>query len=440
MKITPRFYLKRSASVTPTGIQLVLRFNRQILKYGTGKSILPVLWDNDTQRPTTNRYQIKKHKADKVDLENIKIRLDNIELEVKRIFQYLERQKINPYPELIRKELDEVFQEELSKSNTNNNLTGYIQSFINEMEEGTRLIPSTGKRYSNGTIKNYKGFLSQLHDFEKKKRRKLKFENITTDFYDTFIQFFNSKNYSPNTIGRHIKNLKTIMRITRDEGLHENNEFERKQFKTLRVDSPSIYLKEKELAKMEALDLSDNANLQIARDVFLVGCYTAQRFSDFSRIGKQHFHKTSKGNDIVKLIQKKTGIEIQIPVSPKLRFILEKYDYQLPKIYEQKLNQRIKEVGKLADIDTMELVEEIKGGLTIKKQIPKFELIKTHTARRTGATNMYLAGISAIDIMKITGHKTEKNLLKYIKVTKEQTADILANHAYFNQTPLKVAR
>ena len=82
MKVTPRFYLKRSASSTPTGIQLVLRFNRQTLKYGTGKSILPSLWDSETQRPTTNRYQIKKQKADKVDLENIKIWLDNFDVEV----------------------------------------------------------------------------------------------------------------------------------------------------------------------------------------------------------------------------------------------------------------------------------------------------------------------------------------------------------------------
>ncbi len=440
MKITPRFYLARPSSPTPTTIQLVLRFNKQLLKYGTGEAILPVLWDGEGQRPTTNRYQIKKSKANKVDLENIKIALDNYVVEVKRIFQYLERQKIVPTNEVIRKELDLAFENERPTKKVDHSIVGYVENFIEEIENGERLVPFTGKRYTKGTIKNFKGFSSQLKAYQKKKRKKLKFEDITTDFYDAFVKFFNNKDYSPNTIGRHIKNLKTIMRAARDEGLHTNNEFERKQFKTLKVDSPSIYLSEKELSRIEALDLSENQILDYSRDVFLIGCYTAQRFSDYSRISNDHIQSTSKGNQIVKLIQKKTGVEVQVPVSPKLKAILEKYDYQLPKIYEQKLNLRIKDVGELAGIDTLELIEEIRGGLKVKKQIPKYELIKTHTARRTGATNMYLAGIPPIDIMKITGHQTEKNLLKYIKVTKEETADILAKHSYFNQSPLKAIK
>ena len=71
----------------------------------------------------------------------------------------------------------------------------------------------------------------------------------------------------------------------------------------------------------------------------------------------------------------------------------------------------------------MVIIEEVKGGLKVSKKVPKNELIKTHTARRTGCTNMYLAGIPSIDIMKISGHKTEKEFLGYIKVTKEQTGD-----------------
>ncbi len=47
--------------------------------------------------------------------------------------------------------------------------------------------------------------------------------------------------------------------------------------------------------------------------------------------------------------------------------------------------------------------------------VPKYELIMTHTARRTGATLLYKNGVNTLDIMKITGHKTEKTLLNYIK-------------------------
>jgi len=111
--------------------------------------------------------------------------------------------------------------------------------------------------------------------------------------------------------------------------------------------------------------------------------------------------------------------------------ILEKYNYKLPKTFEQKVNERIKDVGELVKINEMVTMEKIRGGMKIKSEIPKFELIKTHTARRSGATNMYLAGISTLDIMKITGHKTEREFLNYIRVSKEETAEILANHEYF---------
>ncbi len=66
--------------------------------------------------------------------------------------------------------------------------------------------------------------------------------------------------------------------------------------------------------------------------------------------------------------------------------------------------------------------------MTFKKKVVKADLIKTHTARRSGCTNMYLAGIPVIDIMKISGHKTEREFLKYIRIGKEETAMNLANH------------
>ena len=77
-------------------------------------------------------------------------------------------------------------------------------------------------------------------------------------------------------------------------------------------------------------------------------------------------------------------------------------------------------------------VEQMENGRLVKKVVPKNELVKTHTARRSGATNMYLAGIPAISIMKITGHKTEREFMKYIKASEEETAIELMNHPYFS--------
>ena len=81
-----------------------------------------------------------------------------------------------------------------------------------------------------------------------------------------------------------------------------------------------------------------------ARDVFLVGCYTSQRFSDYSRITERNisFHD---GVGIITLTQQKTGTEVSIPIlNDNLIRIFEKYDYNLPYIHNNDLNEIIKVV------------------------------------------------------------------------------------------------
>ena len=95
------------------------------------------------------------------------------------------------------------------------------------------------------------------------------------------------------------------------------------------------------------------------------------------------------------------------------------------------MNKYIKEIAREAGIVDMVEVSYVENGEKKSHLVEKCELVKTHTARRSGATNMYLAGIPTIAIMKITGHKTEKEFMKYIKITEEQTAMELMNHPYF---------
>ncbi len=310
------------------------------------------------------------------------------------------------------------------------NLNQYIDQFLEECKSGSRLTEKKTK-YTAASIKSLRAFKTQLDLYQEKKHKYLDFKDITLDFYDDFVAFFVDKSYSPNTIGKYIKHLKTFVRAARDQGLHNNVEIDRRKFRSPAATVTNIYLDEKELKAIYDLDLSDNPAYDLARDVFLVGCYTAQRFSDYSRIRAKYIRKLENGIRVIELIQQKTKEKVIIPIRPELEEILKKYSYNLPKVYEQKINKNIKEVGKLAGIKEMINTEIIKGGLTVKTETPKYQLIKTHTARRSGCTNMYLAGISPIDIMKISGHKSEKEFKKYINVTREQTAISLASHPYF---------
>lgn len=397
--------------------------------------IYPEYWSNTTQafkqRILFNEVFTEKEKVD------IETTLRKLKEHILNQFNKNALSGATPSKEWLKLVIERYFNNSVTKEET---LNQFIDRFIKEIESGERTYThnNDNKRYELGSIKNFKGFKVQFDAFQKEKRIKLNFNSINLDFYDEFVKYFIKKDYSLNTIGRHIKNLKTLMRLAMDEGLHSNTEINRKKFKVMKTSVDNVYLTESELKRIKELDLSKDRVLDIARDVFLIGCYTAQRFSDFSRITPDNI-KDLEDTKVIDMIQKKTRERVIIPIKPELDQILKKYNYQVPKTWEQKVNLHIKTVGEMAKISEMIEVEKIKGGFKVKSKVPKNELIKTHTARRTGCTLMYLAGIPAIDIMKISGHKTEREFLNYIKVTKEQTAQSLAKHPYFMKSDLKIA-
>lgn len=310
-------------------------------------------------------------------------------------------------------------------------LNSYIDEYMHQAESGERLNRSK-KRFQPATLKSMRNFVTRFHEYQKLKRRTIDFNDIDRNFYNDFVNFFIKKDFSPNTIGRNIKYLKGFMRAAKEEGLHNNSATEHKDFTSFKAEVQEIYLTDDELKTLYELDLGRQPTLDVARDVFLVGCYTAQRYSDYSAINEKNIRCLEGGICVIDLTQKKTGERVIIPVRPELAAILEKYGFNLPHTYEQKINARIKEVCQLAGIDELITIHLIRGGKNLSETLPKYKLVKTHTARRSGATNMYLAGIPTIDIMKLTGHRTESEFLKYIKVTKEETAHKLLLHPYFS--------
>jgi len=320
-------------------------------------------------------------------------------------------------------------------------LNQYIDRFIEEAKNGERLHDHNGndkRRYQPGTMKSFDGFKVQWDLFQGNKS--LNFDAVTLEVYERLVKFFYAKKkpYSPNTIGRHIKNLKTIMRASREEGLHNNTETDRDGFKVIRVPVQNIYLTEEEIRRLFDLELTGTDELY--RDVFLIGCYTAQRFSDYSRINPEMIRALPKKKKAIELIQRKTGAKVVIPIRPELDHLLKKYDYRLPKTWEQKVNDRIKVIAIDAKITDPVPLEKSRGGFTVNSTVLKCDLIKTHTARRSGCTNMFKAGIPSIEIMKLSGHKTEKEFLKYILIDEEETAERLSKLAYFNKPVMKIAK
>jgi len=337
-----------------------------------------------------------------------------------------------PTPDLLRERVKQRLGKGPAADVNKVDLFTFIQKVIDDSLSGERTTDD-GKKISYSTAKVYKTALNHLKRFQEVYHRKIDFDTVDLDFYDDFVNFFNGDNYATNTIGNQIKNLKMFMRAALEKKLHTNIDFQNRKFKKLAEQTDSIYLNDDEILEIYKLDLSGNPSREKTRDLFLVGCYTGLRFSDYHQITPEHIKKNSKGT-FLQVKTHKTGELVVIPMNWVLEELTEKYKGHFPKGFtNEELNRELKEIGKEAEIKEKVSLSKTKGGLRVDTTDFKYDLITTHTARRSFATNMYLAGIPTISIMKITGHRTEKSFLQYIKISQEDNAYKLLEHPYFSQ-------
>ena len=314
----------------------------------------------------------------------------------------------------------------------------FIEKFISQAE--TAINPKTGKPMHKRILGDYKLTYDLLKEFAGPKQ--LNFDDIDLDFYTDFIRFMQGKNigndkkpkhYKANTIGKYIKNIKIFMNRATEDGINTNLRYKSHRFVKIQVDTESVYLNEKELSIIQDHDFTKKPHLERTRDLFLVGCWTGLRFGDLIQVKPENIK-----DGFIYVTQSKTGDRVVIPLHPVVKSILEKYDGQLPAISNHKTNLFLKDIAKEAGIKEKVHIAEIIGGVKTTVSHQKWELISTHTARRSMATNLYKSGFPPQSIMKITGHKSEKDFLKYIKVTPEEHAKLLQMHWAKNSNYLKV--
>lgn len=313
------------------------------------------------------------------------------------------------------------------KKETPNTLFAYIQNFIDKAK--VRASPKTGDPVSYKQTREYHRTFHYITQFckDKRKGRPLNFEDITLDFYHDFVEYLQGLGLAKNTIGKKIQTLKIFLNAATDEGVNQARHFKSNRFQALKEESDHIHLSESEIQKIYDLNLSHKPKMEKARDLFVIGCWTGLRYSDWDQITPKNLEKDD-GVYFLKVKQSKTGGDIVIPLHETVVSILiEKYKGQLPKIISnQKMNDNLKVIGKLAGIDDPFEKTITKAGMKVSQTYRKHELIGTHTARRSFATNQYNAGIPSLAIMQITGHKTESQFLKYIKVTPKEHARAMA--------------
>ena len=289
-------------------------------------------------------------------------------------------------------------------------------------------LENSKKRKTEGTIKGYRTTLNQLKKYEKYSKVKLDWQNIDMTFYYDFLDYYTGiQGLTNNGFGKVIKIIKVILNDATEKGYNSNRTYQHKKFKTIKEEVNNIYLSEDEIQKLIALDLKNNSSLERVRDLFVFGCYTGLRFSDFSQVKSEHIVDNK-----LRIKTIKTDEWVTIPLLNEVKDIMEKYKESpnsLPKsCVNQTMNRYLKELGELAKIEDKVLKIRNKGKERVEETFYKWQLICTHTARRSFATNMFKRGVPTRVIMKITGHRTEKAFSSYIKISQEENADLMLEY------------
>lgn len=309
----------------------------------------------------------------------------------------------------------------LVKSNEQYKLyfSDWIQKFIDESPK--RLYK--GAPIAPRTIKHYVTTLNKIKTYEAHTKTKLRFENIDLKFYRDFINFCRTQeNLGNNTIGGYITNFKMWCKNIELEGLPINSQYKHSEFMALSNKTKDTYLNENEIDAIFKHDFTENPRLDNTRDLFIIGLRTGLRISDFLRLKDINFIK-----GFIEIETAKTGERVVIPLHHQIQSILEKRNGALPNtISDQKFNLYIKEICQKVEIN--EMTEGAKVNPETKRKetgtFPKYELISSHTCRRSFASNLY-GKLPNMTIMAITGHQNESVFLKYIKITKNEHAEAL---------------
>lgn len=317
-----------------------------------------------------------------------------------------------------------------------------LNYFINYAENYLKKLPST-KRYdgqigvTKATLTKIKTVITKVTNYEKHFNKKLLLTDINLKFHENFIFYLHDvEKLNFNTVGKYIQFVKTIVYDAKNHDLNINHEIEKKEFKPIKEKTTFVTLSENEIDLIFNKDFSNSPSLENARNWLIIGVWTGARAGDLL-----NFTDKKINNNFIEYVAQKTQQKIVLPLHWQVKAILEKCNGLPHKISTQKYNDYIKlvckevkineliEGSKSVDINNLDKTKPKKSKIFRKQKgtYKKWELVSTHIARRSFATNHY-GKLPTPVLMSATGHTTEKMFLAYIGKSSIDNAEILRSY------------
>lgn len=405
---TINFYLDKLDSKGRSPIFLVFRIQGKKFKTFTKEKVNPKYWDAKKQRVKSIG-----------EASDINDQLDRLEEKLRRAHRSLKHEEVDF-------DINDVKTKFLGReSKKKMELFDYFDHFI-ELKRTSQ---------QRKTLSEYNTIVNDLKEYEVRYNVKLSFQKIDESFISNYLQLLTVVNQNGiNTIAKKISTLKTMLNAATEAGFNKSLKY--LKFKVKKVETEKVSLTRDELLKLYQLDLKVNQRLEQVRDIFCFGCFTGLRFSDIMALQEAWIfeEKDEEGNSqhALNFHVKKTMKKLFVPLSPLALGLINKYvelkekdnhsQIQVfPKISNQRMNDYLKEVGKLAGIDEPIVVTKFIGKDRKDISYKKYELLSSHAARRTFGNLSLEKKKMTVEVLKeIMGHASIRTTMKYLKTRDRQ--------------------
>lgn len=282
--------------------------------------------------------------------------------------------------------------------------------FTSEVGEKNQWTPATFEKFA--ALKNH------LLVFD----TKLSFYTLNDSKLQDYVNYLSKKEFRNTTISKNLAFVRWFLRWASMKGYYNGTSHETFKPRLKGVDSNSreiIYLTQEEIKKLQNYHFKPNEDaLERVRDVFLFCCFTGLRYSDVAKLTR---FDVKKG--FINVVTKKTVDGLIIELNKHSQAILDKYkDVAFPKhkvlpvISNEKMNEHLKRLGQVAELDEPTRIVYFKGNVRHEEVYPKWSLLTTHCGRRTFVVTALQVGIPVEVIMRWTGHSNYDAMKPYAKI------------------------
>lgn len=452
--MTFNFFVRSAKPNQPATIRARVRSVKSNAYGITPFSVRPDEWNAKKGRAKISRNIEDDHR---LELDAINLKLQALESALTAYATTCEEAGISVTSEGLNKQIENALHVSQDTKKAPKDILNYWGWLIERMKDGSFLKPSS-EPYDPDTIKVWvvtrNVFKNFKEYYEPLSGTILVWDNLDKAVMDAFVGYMENYGYLKKSINKYIITFKALIKYANKyHNLHDNTKclgLISKRAEVAGCATTKTYLDDSELQALYEMQLEPGSLKDKVRDLFLVGCYTCQRVSDFARLKPSNFSTTARGTKVVRLVQEKTGNTCVIPVlNDNLNKICEKYGYQLPDLgpnADVLINRYLKMI--LADLAEAvpSLKEPVKTILTLPEKKaeeagrmsferdaeghvirPKYETCSCHSARRSGITNLYKSHLfSTAQLMSISGHSTEKIFYAYIAQSADELADEIA--------------